>query len=320
MAAFGVSFVLVCSAATPAASAAVYGVSGGLLSIPSNDSLAHCRSRCGNVGIHYPFGIAPGCFREGFELICRNITNSTPKLFLGDGTTEIVYLDNDRGRYNLVFVHIYFNITVKPGTDTYNISWVAPTEGITIFYYSTFYVTGCNLEATLFKYGTKDLIGSCMSRCDGEKAPIGGPCNGMGCCFIQLTRDLRGFQSTIILRSDGIPVAQTDPVHPAIMAFLSWSDDYRSNTSDLYLGWTNTSNVVGTLLSFSTIDQPSCERARMNNTSYACSPGSNCQDVSSRGYYCYCSGYEQGNPYLLDGCTGTYFLPTPFLPPKRSKI
>uniref|UniRef100_A0A0E0CNS2 Protein kinase domain-containing protein n=1 Tax=Oryza meridionalis TaxID=40149 RepID=A0A0E0CNS2_9ORYZ len=290
--AFGVSFVLVCSAATPAASAAVYGVSGGLLSIPSNDSLAHCRSRCGNVGIHYPFGIAPGCFREGFELICRNITNSTPKLFLGDGTTEIAYLDNDRGRYNLVFAHIYFNITVKPGTDTYNISWVAPTEGITIFYYSTFYVTDCNLEATLFKYGTKDLIGSCMSRCDGEKAPIGGPCNGMGCCFIELTRDLRGFQSTIILRSDGIPVAQTDPVHPAIMAFLSWSDDYRSNTSDLYLGWTNTSNVINQAVN-----------ARMNNTSYACSPGSNCQNVSSGGYYCYCSGYEQGNPYLLDGCT-----------------
>ncbi|EAZ23902.1 hypothetical protein OsJ_07624 [Oryza sativa Japonica Group] len=296
VAACAVSFVLLCSAATSPASAAVYGVGGGLLSIPSNDSLAHCPSRCGDVGIDYPFGIAPGCFREGFELICRN-TAKTPKLFLGDGTTEITDLG-----YRYVLAQIYFNITVRPGTDTYNISWVAPTEGITIDHYNTFYVIGCNFDATLFEYGTEDLIGSCMSRCDGEKAPIGGPCNGMGCCFIELPRVLRGFQSTIILRSDGIPVAQTDPVHPGIMAFMS-SDYYISNTSDLFLGWTNTSNVEGTVLSFATIDQPSCERARMNNTSYACSPGSNCRNVSSGGYHCYCSGYEQGNPYLLDGCT-----------------
>uniref|UniRef100_A0A0E0NI57 Protein kinase domain-containing protein n=1 Tax=Oryza rufipogon TaxID=4529 RepID=A0A0E0NI57_ORYRU len=297
VAACAVSFVLLCSATTSPASAAVYGVGGGLLSIPSNDSLAHCPSRCGNVGIDYPFGIAPGCFREGFELICRN-TAKTPKLFLRDGTTEITDLSY---RYGYIWAHIYFNITARPGTDTYNISWVAPIEGITIDHYTAFYVIGCNFDATLFEYGTGDLIGSCMSRCDGEKAPIGGPCNGMGCCSIGLPRDLRGFQSTIILRSDGIPVAQTDPVHSGIMAFMS-SDYYISNTSDLFLGWTNTSKV-GALLTFATIDQPSCERARMNNTSYACSPGSNCQDVSSGGYYCYCSGYEQGNPYLLYGCT-----------------
>uniref|UniRef100_A0A0E0K2P7 Protein kinase domain-containing protein n=1 Tax=Oryza punctata TaxID=4537 RepID=A0A0E0K2P7_ORYPU len=291
VAACAVSFVLVCSVATPPASGAVYGVGGGLLSIPSNDSLAHCPSSCGDVGIDYPFGIAPGCFREGFELICRN-TTKTPKLFLGDGTTEITSLDY-YSRSNLVLAPIYFNITVRPGTDTYNISWVAPTEGITIRSYSTFYVIGCNFDATLFEYGTEDLIGSCMSRCDGEKAPIGGPCNGMGCCSI----DQQFF------RSDGIPAAQTDPVHRGIMAVMS-DGYYESNTTELFLGRTNASNVEGALLRFATIDQPSCERARMNNTSYACSLGSNCQNVSSGGYYCYCSGYEQGNPYILDGCTG----------------
>ncbi|KAI4978414.1 hypothetical protein ZWY2020_015167 [Hordeum vulgare] len=40
----------------------------------------------------------------------------------------------------------------------------------------------------------------------------------------------------------------------------------------------------------------------MKNANYACSNGSSCQNSSSGGYRCYCSSYEQGNPYILDGC------------------
>ncbi|VAI63997.1 unnamed protein product [Triticum turgidum subsp. durum] len=82
------SFVLMFLAAAPQASAAVPGAAGGILQIPSNDSLAHCIPRCGDVDIPYPFGIGPGCFRQGFDLTCNHSTKH-PRLFLGSSTIQV---------------------------------------------------------------------------------------------------------------------------------------------------------------------------------------------------------------------------------------
>ena len=56
----------------------------------------------------------------------------------------------------------------------------------------------------------------------------------------------------------------------------------------------------------------SCEQAMHKNRSkYACrSVNSDCQNVTHReifmGYRCKCSSGYTGNPYIQDGCTGTY--------------
>ncbi|KAM0916532.1 hypothetical protein ACQ4PT_010091 [Festuca glaucescens] len=44
-------------------------------------TLAGCPEKCGDISIPYPFGMKPGCFRDGFEVIC-NYSFNPPRAFL----------------------------------------------------------------------------------------------------------------------------------------------------------------------------------------------------------------------------------------------
>ena len=50
------------------------------------ESKSPCPRSCGSISIQYPFGIGAGCFRNGFEIVCDNVTG-TPALA---GTTRPV--------------------------------------------------------------------------------------------------------------------------------------------------------------------------------------------------------------------------------------
>jgi len=98
--------------------------------------------------------------------------------------------------------------------------------------------------------------------------------------------------------------AQSDPLHPGIMAFMS-KEHYMQDATVLFSSWTNASKISDAELEVAIMDQPSCESAQMNNTSYACATGSSCENWFYGGYSCYCynnNNYYNYNAYLSEGC------------------
>ncbi|XP_066332014.1 wall-associated receptor kinase 3-like isoform X2 [Miscanthus floridulus] len=281
----------------------------GILSVPSADSLAHCPTRCGDAEFLYPFGTEPGCFRQGFELTC-DTTTQPPRLFWANSSTQM--LGTDGTDHYFAYASIGFNITVTPGTSTYNStgSWESPAKGFVIDSDTRMYLVGCDVDVVLFDTGTNLTIGSCSSSCPGDRATMAmgmvrmepeNNCNGFGCCSIALPEYLRGFRFTLSSR-DGVR-AQPDAASSTAKVFLT-DGNYVFNTSDLYSSWINQS--VHTSLEIFATDQPSCEIASANKETFACSPGSLCQTGEWGGYFCYCNPRVSGNPYILDGCIEGY--------------
>ncbi|KAJ1280062.1 hypothetical protein BS78_04G203700 [Paspalum vaginatum] len=303
--------LLMLSAAASRASADVHGGAGGsgLLHIPSAHSLVHCPSSCGNISIAYPFGIGPGCFRQGFELTCDHKANP-PSLFLGNSTTQITDCYSYLGNYVSVTA-IGFNITKIPGVDTYNRTWEAPAapanKGAMVSVSNNVYVVGCGVDVYLFSsQDSTDLIDACTSTCDNVimgNSTVKSSCDGNdGCCMLWLHEDLEAtFWLKVVLHDEGA-IAKPQPDVKVII-----STDYDYYTSDLYSSWVNSSNMQDAWLEIPITDQSGCQSGKVNKDSYACNNESSCTDVRyGRGYTCSCPSYGKGNPYVISGCIQPY--------------
>lgn len=282
---------------------------------PSTASLAHCPKTCGNVSIWYPFGIGPGCFREGFELMCSN--NTKPwKLFLGNTTTQVTSLFPS----GTVLASVMYTIPMTPGVGTYNLSWDSPGRNLNIETYNYLAFLGCGIGVYLFHPDTGDLLGHCTSKCASMSAMLmateGGICNGMGCCTVTFPVLFRGFRVTIVKNNETVPQPFANLTIKAFLTFYP----YRFSVADLLSDKINASTVGASSAYLSTVitDEPNCASARLDNkTRYACG-SSNCVDVANGGYSCTCSGNsDNGSPYLLDGCKQEY-NPTPKMNCSRS--
>ncbi|CAO2161880.1 unnamed protein product [Urochloa humidicola] len=279
------------------------GGSGGLLHVPSAGSLAHCPSQCGDVKISYPFGIGPGCFRQGFELTC-NHTARPPKPLLGNSKLQLTYISSTFAQFSTIVL----DIIMSPNVDTYTASWETP-QGFAIEDGNNLYVVGCNVYVYMFGDNMTDLIGSCMSICTDDTGTterennVDGSCNGIGCCKINFPREVPAFMLKLG-RHNG-PGAQLDELSNTVKVFLSGY--YNFSRSDLYSSWVNTSNIEDFSFVIAIMDQPNCERAQVNKDNYACNDQSICNNLQSRqGYNCLCPNNWNDNPYVVNGCIKAY--------------
>jgi hypothetical protein len=316
--------VLVCLAALARAPSKVHAAAGtgdGLLAIPTNASLSHCPSWCGDVQISYPFGIGPGCFRQGFELTCDH-TAPSPRLFFVSGNSSIQVTSVHIGISRVRVSAVGFNVTMSAGVDTYTQSWKAP-PGVISYGSNYLFTVGCGVYVYVFGDNMTDIIGYCTSICTDNREIMErantpySACTGLGCCMIPI----RGGQGiTLKLGRLNSTIPHFGEALSRVKIIVS--QYYEFVADDVYTSWVNTSNVDDMLFYIAIMDQPSCASAQSqeNKNTYACSSESICDDdlppvVSQGGYNCFCPGrqIEGVNPYIEDGCIGWCLSAASFL-------
>ncbi|CAO2202420.1 unnamed protein product [Urochloa humidicola] len=171
--------------------------------------LRSCTRSCGNISIDYPFGVEPGCYRDGFDLTCER-SYQPPKLFLGDGAsaTEVTAISFSTGtvRIRSGFINITDLVlpssnTTGAGTGLANVTpaWSTGLRSGGPYFLSEernkLVVVACNVQVLLLG-SAGGIVSACSALCSEldnngggtPPAPVhrylyyNGGCSGVGCC------------------------------------------------------------------------------------------------------------------------------------------
>jgi hypothetical protein len=265
-----------------------------------------CKPYCGDVKIPYPFGIGRGCaINGGFELSCNRTADGIEKPLIGNVEVLEISLPHGQTRaLNYVSTYCYNGSTGSMDPDTWALdfsSWPYWFSDV----HNDFVVIGCNTLAYI--YNDNDKTGyttACASVCASPEAVTNGSCSGIGCCQNAVPKSLNRYDVNFYSVYNVSNSSQFNPCSYAALVetkTFNFRSDYivtkRFNETyqgrqPMVLEW-----VIG---------EETCEVARRNMTSYAClSANSVCvNSTNGPGYLCNCTKGYEGNPYLLDGCTG----------------
>ncbi|KAF8704076.1 hypothetical protein HU200_031562 [Digitaria exilis] len=173
--------------------------------VTAKTSGRNCSAGCG-VGfdyfeIPYPFGIGPECSLPGFNLTCATGPGNTSVLLLGNPSIMVHDFGGSYDHSPTIGASIGYSVEMAAGVRDYSIYWEAPGKPFAISGSSnmSLFVVGCGVEASLF-IGDSDVeVGNCSVMCVQEimeRLPQ-GLCVGIGCCYIDITVNLRAFTLNI---------------------------------------------------------------------------------------------------------------------------
>lgn len=264
---------------------------------------SECSTSCGNLSIPFPFGTSPDCYLDDAFFVTCNRSDDGPKPFL-KGKTQVFDISL-QGTLSVSssLAHDCYNATGFPisiaksvmGFDQFSVS--STRNKIT--------VVGCDTFAAIRRLGTSESMNAttgCPAWCNTLENVKNGLCFGVGCCQMDIPRGLTEFElSSRSLMNH----TRSQSFSPCGFAFVSQEGYYNFSGADL-LGFQNVTNLSFPVLIDWAVENLTCSVARRNRTTYACrSQNSECRD-SLNGYHCFCQTGFEGNPYLVEGCLGTW--------------
>ncbi|XP_062226172.1 putative wall-associated receptor kinase-like 16 [Phragmites australis] len=268
-------------------------------SVPS----PQCQKQCGDVEIHYPFGIGVNCsleelfsvkcqvqdgiskpiFGENFELLNISLANSTVRVLNQIAT----YCYNDTsGDMDSHYWGIKSKNTPYRFSDIHN----------------KFTVIGCNTIGYIGDEGS--YLSGCVSTCGNLSDLTDGSCSGIGCCQTAIPRGMDNYKVNFNMVTNASQILRFSRCSYAV---LVEAEAFNFSTAYITTNKFNDTNAgqVPMVIDWAIRNETSCEKAKRNETgTYACLSGnSECvNSANGPGYVCNCSKGFQGNPYLPDGC------------------
>ncbi|KAG6509841.1 hypothetical protein ZIOFF_027848 [Zingiber officinale] len=275
-----------------------------------------CSQSCGQLALSFPFGIEPGCYRNGFAISCDRSDPSSPKAFLGsaDSMIQVTHISAEQSQARVLVVPITWECYNR---SDYVVGSQYPyidfnIDGAGVFRMATsrnkLTVIGCNSAGHI--QSQADVNGSysyryytgCVTYCRDAGSVVDGVCAGIGCCQVSFPSNLSDSSFRFSGYSHSGDMADFSPCS---YVFIVDKDYFNFTSADLKMNTTNASMPMW--LDWAFRDAATCEEAKNSSSNYVentCrSQNSMCVDSNNgAGYLCNCSQGYQGNPYLDDGC------------------
>jgi hypothetical protein len=287
-------------------------------------TLPGCPDKCGNMSIPFPFGMTPGCFREGFEVTC-NTSSNPPTAFLAHNrafqsisefplatdmpTSPVELLDISLGRsearvYGAVasycFTSEYDDLMELQTTQLHPNGpfLLSPTRNVVT-------AVGWSVQPWMQSPSLEAVQVSCLTSVEDGLPITDGSCDGRGCCEASILEAPPIRMFSLFFEPSYNPLWNiSSPCNYGMVVESSW---YNFSVPDME-GYKVMSNRfprgVPMVLDFS-IGNGSCPSQPPPD--YACvSSNSNCVNTTTdQGYVCKCAEHYVGSPYIPDGCQGT---------------